>query len=195
MRQTIWWTITSLPCHTITTDTYNREFSVWMHSFSCFETILKSIATSESLSTSYIVRGFFLCRVVLERPYWRHWELLSEVKKLGLEEISSFANNLLSNINLLCFAHGNVNQSKVSVRLSVKRQFRKNSATFTKLWNLSLSLSRLSITPTPLSHLSLLNWLRPSQWVSSWDDVLSCLLEQTTVSLFLLWTLKMWTQL
>ena len=80
-----------------------------------------------------MLRGFSLCRVVLERPYWRHWELLSEVKKLGLEEIESFANNLLSNINLLCFAHGNVNQSKVSVRLSVKRQFGKDSATFTKL--------------------------------------------------------------
>ena len=72
-------------------------------------------------------------RVVLKQPYWRHWELLSEVKKLDLEEIVSFANNLLSNVTFLCFAHGNVNQSKVSVRLLVKRQFGKQSTAFTKL--------------------------------------------------------------
>ena len=147
------------------------------------------------LVTFWVLRGFSLCRVVLERPYWRHWELLSEVKKLGLEEIEPFANNLLSNINLLCFAHGNVNQSKVSVRLSVKRQFGKDSATLHQTLKPVSLPSRLPTIPTPLSHLSLLNWLRPTQWVSLWEDVLSCPLEQTTVSLFLLWTPRMWTQL
>ena len=62
-----------------------------------------------------VLRGFSLHSVVLEQPYWRHWELLSEVKKLDFEEIVSFANNLLSNATMLCFAHGNVNQIMVSV--------------------------------------------------------------------------------
>ena len=77
---------------------------------------------------------------------------MSEVKKLGLEQIVSFANNLLSNVTFLCFAHGNVNQSKVSIRLSVKRQFGKGSATFTKLCFSSLQATNYTHTlVSPLS--------------------------------------------
>jgi len=55
-----------------------------------------------------------LHRVVLEQPYWRHWELLSEVEGLDLDQLVHFADSLLSDITLLCFAHGNLDQSQVS---------------------------------------------------------------------------------
>ena len=65
---------------------------------------------------SYPVLMFLLDlhRVVLEQPYWRHWELLSEMEGLELDQIVQFADNLLSDITLLCFAHGNLHQSQVS---------------------------------------------------------------------------------
>ena len=53
------------------------------------------------------------CSVVLERPFWRHWELLSEMESLELDQIAQFSDTLLSDITLLCFAHGNLNQSQV----------------------------------------------------------------------------------
>jgi len=39
--------------------------------------------------------------------------LLSEMKKLDLDQTVQFADSLLSNLTLLCFAHGNLNQPQV----------------------------------------------------------------------------------
>jgi len=52
----------------------------------------------------------YIQSVVLEQPYWRHWELLSEMAGLDLDQIVHFADTLLSDITLLCFAHGNLDQ-------------------------------------------------------------------------------------
>ena len=48
----------------------------------------------------------------MERPYWKHWQLLASVTSLNVSQVvSSVSDALFSNSTLLCLAHGNLNAS------------------------------------------------------------------------------------
>ena len=58
----------------------------------------------------------------MERPYWKNDQVFHHMENLTVDDIESFAlSELLDNLTLLCFAHGNVDEK--SVRQSVCRVF------------------------------------------------------------------------
>ena len=55
-------------------------------------------------------------RVVMERPYWRNKEILTELQGLNMTQVVDFGIDQLLNgsgTTLLCLAHGNINAMTV----------------------------------------------------------------------------------
>ena len=54
----------------------------------------------------------------MERPYWKNDQVVHHMKNLTVSDIESFAiTELLDNLTLLCFAHGNIDKQNVSLWL------------------------------------------------------------------------------
>ena len=51
----------------------------------------------------------------MERPYWKHEEQLAVVDDVTLtvDDIIEHAKTLFTGASFLCFAHGNINETKV----------------------------------------------------------------------------------
>lgn len=66
--------------------------------------------------TSLYLNDIGVLRVLMNRPYWKHWQVLAHLTNLTQEDVQSFVNTkLLSNLTLLCLAHGNIDQKTVSI--------------------------------------------------------------------------------
>ena len=56
------------------------------------------------------------CSVVLERPYFKYWQLLAELANVTLDDVLRHATeHLFADTSLLCLLHGNLNASQVHI--------------------------------------------------------------------------------
>ena len=81
----------------------------------------------------FLLQLMFVCslRVVMERPYWRNEEILAELEGLNITEVINFGidqllmdpgtgqRNTDSGTTLLCFVHGNVDDTQVCSHVHV----------------------------------------------------------------------------
>ena len=51
----------------------------------------------------------------MERPYWKKDQLLEELRNVSVDDLLVHGVSLLQNSSVLCFAHGNLNQSMVTL--------------------------------------------------------------------------------
>ncbi len=50
----------------------------------------------------------------MDRPYWKHWQLLKEVESLTLDDVLDHAReHLFTNATVLCFTEGNLKKEEV----------------------------------------------------------------------------------
>ena len=80
-----------------------------------FYTRLSLWATCTNVNPLHHLPVIILCSVVMERPYWKNWQVLAELREITIEDVITHATtDLFSDATVLCFAHGNLNESQVS---------------------------------------------------------------------------------
>lgn len=53
------------------------------------------------------------CRVIMNRPYWKHEEELDVTETITAGDVIDHAMMLFNNATFLCFAHGNIDKQQV----------------------------------------------------------------------------------